>query len=97
MNQYVERIRDIVLRCMAQEKVNIYLFGSWGRGTARHSSDVDVAIEPLAGDISAQISALRDELEESTIPYNVDIVDMTRAAEALCEEIRREGVLWKRA
>ena len=61
------------------------------------SSDVDVAIEPLAGDVSAQIAELRDILEESTIPYNVDIVDMSNAADTLCEEIRREGIACKKA
>ena len=61
------------------------------------SSDVDVAIEPLAGDVSVQIAELRDILEESTIPYNVNVVDMSNAADTLCEEIRREGIVWKKA
>jgi len=58
---------------------------------------VDIAVEGMAGDISAKIAALCEELEESTIPYQVDVVDMARASEVLCEEIRREGILWKKA
>lgn len=97
MNAYLERIRDFALKAMEDEKANIYLFGSWARGSARHSSDVDIAVEGMVGDISAKIAALREELEESTIPYQVDVVDMARASEVLCEEIRREGILWKKA
>ena len=97
MNKYLERIHALALRCFEGEAVNIYLFGSWARGTMKHSSDVDLAIEGKGRDVAPKIASLREELEESTIPYRVDVVDMSRAAEALCEEIRREGILWKKA
>ena len=42
MNIYIDRIRQMVLSVLADEEVNIYLFGSWARGTARHGSDVAV-------------------------------------------------------
>ena len=94
MNIYIERIRQLVLSVLADEKANIYLFGSWARGTARHGSDVDVAVEFIGASNERKIADLREQLEESTIPYRVDIVDMSRAAESLCEEIRREGIRW---
>ena len=97
MNIYLERIRRLVLKVFEAEGVNIYLFGSWARGTMRHSSDVDLAIEGTGSEVSRKIALLREELEESTIPYRVDVVDMSQAAQVLCEEIRREGILWKKA
>ena len=97
MNSYLEKIREVVLKHMKNEQVDVYLFGSWARGGMRHSSDVDIAVDGRKTDISTKISALREELEESTIPYRVDVVDMERASEVLCEEIRREGILWKKA
>ncbi|WP_295155308.1 hypothetical protein [Selenomonas sp. AE3005] len=87
---------------MADDGVRIYVLmqDSIPVGQVRlvfeDSSDVDVAIEPLAGDVSVQIAELRDILEESTIPYNVNVVDMSNAADTLCEEIRREGIVWKK-
>ena len=48
VNIYIDRIRQLVLSVLADEEVNIYLFGSWARGTARHGSDVDVAVDFLA-------------------------------------------------
>ena len=97
VNTYLEKIRDIVLKHMENEQVDVYLFGSWARGSMRRSSDVDIAVDGKKTDISLKISALREALEESTVPYRVDVVDMGRASEVLCEEIRREGILWKKA
>ena len=98
MNKYVQQVKDIVLDCMRNEPVHVYLFGSWARGTARQGSDVDVAVEYLI-DMSiydkAKIGDLRDRLEASTVPYHVDIIDMHQAAEKLVEKIRKEGIQWK--
>ncbi|BAL82362.1 hypothetical protein SELR_06540 [Selenomonas ruminantium subsp. lactilytica TAM6421] len=94
MNTYIERIRQMVQSMLADEDAKIYLFGSWARGTARHGSDVDVAVEFSGMPNERKISDLREQLEESTIPYRVDIVDMSKAAESLREEIRRDGIRW---
>ena len=94
-NKYIDKIRSIVLDFFADFPAEVYLFGSWARGTQRRGSDVDIAIE--CGDAQAErkIAELREIFEESTIPYRVDLVDMRQAAESLREEIRREGVRWR--
>jgi len=33
-------------------------------------------------------------LEESTIPYRVEVVDLTEASPAFRERVRREGIAW---
>jgi hypothetical protein len=40
-------------------------------------------------------SDLAESVEESSIPYDVDIVDLRSAAPTLLDEVRREGVKWK--
>ena len=40
-------------------------------------------------------SDLAQSIEESTIPYDVDIVDLRSADPALIDEVRREGVKWR--
>ena len=74
--------------------MRIYLFGSWARGGAKRSSDVDIAIESRE-DMSFLIGEFREALENSCIVYNVDVVDMNFAAESLCKKIREEGIVWK--
>ena len=96
MNEHVKRVKDFVLDYMRVESVHIYLFGSWAKGTARQGSDVDVAVEYPDGVSGVlKIGELREQLEESTIPYRVDVVDMQQASQSLLQEIRKDGIQWK--
>ena len=89
---YIERIRRTVLDYLADTSAHVYLFGSWARGTQRRGSDVDIAVD---GETADKIGALRELLEESTIPYRVDLVDLRFASESLRREIRKDGITWK--
>lgn len=90
----IQRVKTIVLHHFSTQDVRIYLFGSWARREQKRSSDIDIAVEGKS-DISYEITLLREKLEESTIPQRVDVVDMHHAGKALCQRIRKEGILWK--
>lgn len=94
MNEYVLEAKEFTLKFWQNQPVRIYLFGSWARGEAKRSSDVDIAIESKE-DMSFLIGEFREALENSCIVYNVDVVDMNFAAESLCKKIREEGIVWK--
>lgn len=94
MNEYVLEVKDFTRKFWQNQPVRIYLFGSWARGEAKRSSDVDIAIESRE-DMSFLIGEFREALENSCIVYNVDVVDMNFAAESLCKKIREEGIVWK--
>ena len=91
---YLEKTRQLVNEFMSGEDAKIYLFGSRARGDFRRSSDVDIAIEYAGKSNRIKIDDLRDFLEESTIPYRVDVVDMQFASENIIKAIRRDGILW---
>ena len=92
--QYIERLRQLVLRVMAGEAADIYLFGSWARGEQQHGSDVDLAVAYHGASNATKIAELREVLEESTLPYRVDVVDMQQASSALLAEIKKDGIKW---
>ena len=94
MNEYVLEVKEFTRKFWQNQPVRIYLFGSWARGEAKRSSDVDIAIESK-DDMSFLIGEFREALENSCIIYNVDVVDMNFAAEPLCKKIREEGIVWK--
>lgn len=94
MNEYVLEVKEFTRKFWQNRPVRIYLFGSWARGGAKRSSDVDIAIESRE-DMSFLIGEFREALENSCIVYNVDVVDMNFAAESLCKKIREEGIVWK--
>ena len=94
MNEYVLEAKEFTLKFWQNQPVRIYLFGSWARGEAKRSSDVEIALESKE-DMSFLIGEFREALENSCIIYNVDVVDMNFAAESLCKKIREEGIVWK--
>lgn len=89
------QITTILARALRGKSCAAYLFGSRATGTARSTSDFDVAV--LAGeDISRELSVAREMLEESHIPYKVDVVDLRSASPAVRRAAQAQGVLlWK--
>ncbi len=91
---YLARIRDIVMEGLGGRRAKVYLFGSRARGDARRWSDVDVAVLPLEPLPPRMLGDIREALEESHVPYTVDVVDLSSADAAFREAVEREGVLW---
>jgi uncharacterized protein len=91
----IEELRHMVLDALGAHDAAVWLFGSCARGDVLQHSDIDIAILPRDELPSGFFSDLAESLEESSIPYNVDIVDLRSAAPSLIDEVRREGVKWK--
>ena len=91
----LERVRAIVLDELDAADVRVYLFGSCATGSLRPTSDIDVAVEPLHGSPSPSLATLRERLEDSDVPYDVDIVDLSTVSPAFSQRVRREGIVWK--
>jgi predicted nucleotidyltransferase len=91
----IEELRRVVLGALGKHDAAVWLFGSCARGDVRHMSDIDVGVLPR-GKLPANFFAtLAEAIEESTIPYNVDIVDLRKVAPVWLDAIRREGVQWR--
>jgi hypothetical protein len=91
----VERLRNIVLDALGDHDAAVYLFGSHARGEVRHASDIDVAILPREDLPPAFFAELADTIEESTIPYEVDLVDLREVSPAFREEVVSTGIKWR--
>ena len=85
----------MVLDVLGDHDAAVWLFGSCARGDALQHSDIDIAIMPRDELPSGFFSDLTEIVAESSIPYDVDIVDLRSAAPTLIAEVRREGVKWK--
>jgi predicted nucleotidyltransferase len=91
----LDRVREIVLEALRTRDVRVYLFGSSVGGAVHRASDIDVAVdarEPLPPGL---LGELREQFEESDIPYEVDIVDLATASPRFRERVQRDGVVWK--
>jgi hypothetical protein len=91
----IEELRRMVLDALGRHDAAVWLFGSCARGAARQHSDIDVAILPRDELPSGFFGELNADIEESTIPYEVDLVDLRNADPVLIAEILREGIPWR--
>jgi hypothetical protein len=91
----IEELRRRVLAALGAHDATVWLFGSCARGAARRHSDIDIAILPRDDLPIGFFGELQADIEESSIPYDVDLVDLRHADPALIDEIRREGIKWR--
>jgi hypothetical protein len=89
-------LRRLVLDALGDHAAEVWLFGSCARGDVRQHSDIDIAIRPRDELPRGFFGELRADIEDSTIPYDVDVVDLRHAAPALIEEVQREGIPWRK-
>ncbi len=85
----------MVLTALGEHHAAVWLFGSCARGEPRQRGDIDIAILPRDELPSGFFGELEADIEESTIPYDVDLVDLRQADLAHVDEVRREGVKWR--
>ncbi|MDR3628043.1 MAG: nucleotidyltransferase domain-containing protein [Ignavibacteriaceae bacterium] len=95
-NKYIEIAKKIVLDKIDKEKVTVFLFGSRAFGNARHDSDIDIGLwSPVKID-EFLISKINDAIEESVVPYHIDILDFTKVNADFRKIAMEKIILWNR-
>ncbi len=89
----LEELRSFLKEYFKDRKVKVDLFGSRARKDNRVFSDVDLAFESQE-DISKDLTYISELLEESWLPYKVDLVELSKVNEDFRETILKEAVLW---
>ena len=95
MNQYLEQLRNLSLLIFKNEPVKIILFGSRARGDNQLTSDADIGIIPQEGSCAKEVTLLREKIEQSNIPFKVDVVNLKETSEDFYNEAVKEAVVWK--
>jgi len=91
--EYNEILIKIICKHLPNSK--IYLFGSRARKTNEPTSDIDIAIDDGSPIKLITLSNIREDIEESTVPFCVDIVDLQTVSLEMKQEILKEKVEWK--
>ncbi len=88
----IEELRDFLSKSLPEAR--IYLFGSRARGDHTVYSDIDIAIEDSSATLSKRLPLIRFRIEESKIPYKVDLIDLSKAS-YLKKIVHKEGIRWQ--
>ena len=72
----------------------IFLFGSRARGHHGSRSDIDLALDNGQAIPGYVLLEIKDAVEQSNVPFFVDIVDLHSTSDSLKKEIQRDGVSW---
>ena len=88
---WLAMVRDILQQYVPEREVRA--FGSRVTGGNRPFSDLDIAISGGAPPDDATLFDLREALEESDLPINVDVVPLTLAGPHIIDAVARHGVV----
>lgn len=94
-DHYLAEIRAILAQVFKDRRCEIYLFGSRAMGTHTTVSDFDIGV--LASEeIGSELSLAREALDNSNIPFAIDLVDLRATSTTFSHRVQAEGILlWK--
>ena len=72
-----KEIKNILQKFVDFKKHNVFIFGSRAKGKARKFSDYDIGVIGKKSLNFKKIAQINEELEESDLPYRVDVVDFS--------------------
>jgi len=94
--KYLEILKKIVLEATKNKDCKVFLFGSRARGDFVRSSDADVGIEGLKDREFLKVKRyIEDRVEESVIPFDVDIVNFDKVSVDFKSEALKDAIRWK--
>jgi len=87
----LKEITNILRRNLGND-VSVYAFGSRVKNTARQYSNLDLLLKSEQAIPQKIIFVLKEEFEESDIPFRVDISDWHRLSETFKPFIEKEKI-----
>jgi len=90
----LQSVRKLIAEVLGPHHIPVYLFGSWAQGKPGVASDIDVAVDPSTPLPAGTLAKLRERLEESHIPYRVEVVDLSQTDHSFRAQILRSGIPW---
>ena len=88
---YIDIVKQIVLKHIPKDNFAVFLFGSRAVGNAKPLSDIDIGVlgpEPLP-------TLIKEDLEESIFPYKIDLIDFYKVDKDFKKEALNTIQIWK--
>ena len=92
---HIADLKEAVVDFLKDENITVFLFGSRARGDGAVASDVDIGVVPGEGFRRERLTLLREFIENTNVPYKVEIVDFSEVSEQFRREALKDAVTWK--
>lgn len=90
--QNMDDLKEFLKSLFSPKEAEIFLFGSRAKNKHNKFSDIDLGIYKKKN-VDLKISLLREILENSNLPYRVDIV-VLNGNKKFMDIVLREGIKW---
>lgn len=94
IENYQDKLLEIINKHLPE--CSVYLFGSRARNTHLEGADIDLALDCGKKLDIATLFKIKSDIEDSTIPIFVDLVDLQDASPDLKNEIMNDRILWQK-
>jgi uncharacterized protein len=90
--KYQQQLISIIKKYVP--KCTIYLFGSRARNQEKQGSDIDLAVDAGNKIPREHILKILVEIEDTTIPMSIDLVDINDVSDDFKKQILSKGIIW---
>jgi uncharacterized protein len=91
---YIKLCKELVLESINTNEYAVFLFGSRAYDSHPEKADIDIGILGEGVFPESERYIIKDKIEESEIPYNVDIIDFSRTSNTFREVALRKIEVW---
>lgn len=74
-------VKQVVRKYLPDESYQAFIFGSHASGKNRKFSDLDLGIMGPKSLSPKEYLSIKDDLEESDLPYRIDLIDFTKVSD----------------
>ncbi len=93
-DRHLDFVLSVLKRNISDVDAKFYIFGSRAKGTNKKYSDIDIAIDLNGKKLDTSIlGKILIEFQDSTLPYEVDVVDLNSIDEKFRNLIKKDLVL----
>ncbi len=96
LDKYLKLAQHLVLSHIETDDYAVFLFGSRAAGKGGRGTDIDIGLLGTRPVAYKRLEDLRELLENSIIPYPVDIVDFNRVDDKFKKHALRKIKVWNR-
>lgn len=92
LEESLKFIRDTIYKYLPEGEYEAFVYGSRAGGTAQRWSDIDIGIRGDEEVPLRKLILIKHEIEDSKIPYKVDVVDFAHVSDKFKDLALKETV-----